>query len=318
MNLIKVGRLDEMSRDSTIPMLNQPQQSMMDIIDSELNSRSHMYKSLFPRYKEQPSNEVFARFIFREKHWDEPFRDLAELAKDEDWNFRNSKTKGGSKFPILRSYLNYTFIRLQDERKIVLSKCENWACFNTGLQTDNDHDIYAIFKRNKSVEEKKGMNWNFQGYSDDYDGGKELTRFRQPELPPIATYITDARDLVFDTNCKIVVNYKHLLEDNRDRLPDILKKMPDLTIRAIIEGQKTQLEGKVLRNYKLAIPHWYRNRIQLLLPLQVESKSGADLALVAEKDPHAPLYRIRTVLTIDMAYNNARLIARPDRDWLNP
>lgn len=28
------------------------------------------------------SNEVFARFIFRDQHWDEPFKDLAELAKD--------------------------------------------------------------------------------------------------------------------------------------------------------------------------------------------------------------------------------------------
>jgi hypothetical protein len=29
-------------------------------------------------------------------------------------------------------------------------------------------------------------------------------------------------------------------------------------------------------------------------------------------------YRASTCLTLDMAYNNARLLARPDRDWLQP
>ncbi|HII1671176.1 TPA: DUF3825 domain-containing protein [Salmonella enterica] len=29
-------------------------------------------------------------------------------------------------------------------------------------------------------------------------------------------------------------------------------------------------------------------------------------------------YRASTCLTLDMSYNNARLLARPDRDWLVP
>lgn len=239
-------------------------------------------------------------------------------AKNEDWSFRNSKPKDGSEFPILKSYLNYTFLRLQQQDKIAYSKCRDHACFNTGLQTNDGHDIYETFERNRNPQKREQTDWYHAGFHDDYDGELALTRFRRPKLPEIATYITDASDLVLDTKYEIVVNYRHLLEDNRDRLPDILKEMPDATIRGIIEGQIIQIKEKVLRNYKLAIPHWYHNRIQLLLPLQVKSKSGADLALVAEKDPSAPLYRIKTVLTIDMAYNNARLISCPDRDWLNP
>ena len=42
----------------------------------------------------------------------------------------------------------------------------------------------------------------------------------------------------------------------------------------------------------------------------------ADLALVVER--HSTFYRAATCLTLDMAYNNARQIARPDRDWLQP
>lgn len=42
----------------------------------------------------------------------------------------------------------------------------------------------------------------------------------------------------------------------------------------------------------------------------------ADLALVSED--HGAFYRASTCLTLDMAYNNARQLAKPDRDWLKP
>jgi hypothetical protein len=42
------------------------------------------------------------------------------------------------------------------------------------------------------------------------------------------------------------------------------------------------------------------------------------LALVADRDNDRIIYRIKTVLSMDMADLNARLICRPDQDWLNP
>ena len=43
----------------------------------------------------------------------------------------------------------------------------------------------------------------------------------------------------------------------------------------------------------------------------------ADLALVVEK--HSTFYEPQLhFLTLDMAYNDARLLAKPDRDWLQP
>ncbi|WP_331733170.1 DUF3825 domain-containing protein (plasmid) [Embleya sp. NBC_00888] len=41
-----------------------------------------------------------------------------------------------------------------------------------------------------------------------------------------------------------------------------------------------------------------------------------DLALVVSR--HGEHYRGNTVLTMGMAYSNARLLARPDGDWLQP
>jgi hypothetical protein len=52
----------------------------------------------------------------------------------------------------------------------------------------------------------------------------------------------------------------------------------------------------------------------LLLPLCLNTKAKADLALVIEKENG--VYRASTCLTLDMAINNARLIAKPDDEWL--
>jgi Domain of unknown function (DUF3825) len=72
----------------------------------------------------------------------------------------------------------------------------------------------------------------------------------------------------------------------------------------------------VKRNYKTAIPQYYDASIQLLLPLSLTDPSKADLALVVER--FSDFYRASTCLTLDMAYNNARQLAKPDRDWLQP
>jgi len=61
---------------------------------------------------------------------------------------------------------------------------------------------------------------------------------------------------------------------------------------------------------------YYKGRIQLLLPLCIGNPHAADLALVVEN--HDKFYRAATCLTLDTAYNNARQLARPDRDWLQP
>ena len=40
------------------------------------------------------------------------------------------------------------------------------------------------------------------------------------------------------------------------------------------------------------------------------------MALVVEDS--GGFYRASTCLTLDIAYNNARQLARPDKDWLQP
>lgn len=80
--------------------------------------------------------------------------------------------------------------------------------------------------------------------------------------------------------------------------------------------------ARVAWNYKTAIPVYFpkEKSLQLLLPLALEDKKRIDVALVCnhvfDEEEHVNNYEGRTIFTLDMAYNNARLITRPDSDWL--
>lgn len=71
-------------------------------------------------------------------------------------------------------------------------------------------------------------------------------------------------------------------------------------------------------NYKTAIPVYYptANRGALLLPLALVQQNHVDLALVVEWQPQSERYQGETILPLNIAYSNSRLITRPDSDWL--
>ena len=276
-----------------------------------------MYETLAKRYKEQDPRVVFAYFGWREENgetWESPFQKLAEKAKTEQWDFdRLEFKKPGRSFPIIANYLNFTFLRLQQQSKIRYSSDNTKACINTGLQTPEGKDIFATFYRNQNAVERNQTDWILFGY---FDGYSDKMREFEP-LPDIATYIDDPSELVFNHHFELEVDYKHILNDNRERLPSVLQGNPALA-RNAVEGAVRQLKERLKRNYKLAVPHWYDERIQLLLPLCITDDNIADVALVAERDVQRKKYMVRTVLTMDMAYVDARIICAPDRQWLNP
>ena len=67
---------------------------------------------------------------------------------------------------------------------------------------------------------------------------------------------------------------------------------------------------------------WSKSRsIQLLLPPRLTNPNKADIALVVErvaKNDQDYFYRGNTIFPLDWAYNAARQIAKPDKEWLKP
>lgn len=76
---------------------------------------------------------------------------------------------------------------------------------------------------------------------------------------------------------------------------------------------------RAIWNYKTAIPVYFpaRDALSWLLPLALTPGSQADVALVVERFPNGNLEG-HTVLDLDMAYTNARLVSKPESDWLSP
>ena len=78
------------------------------------------------------------------------------------------------------------------------------------------------------------------------------------------------------------------------------------------------------RNYKLAVPQYWKEtgKIQFLLPIYIgenEESEKPQCALVLNLDDNGRIhyYRGETILDLNMAYNNARLIAKPEVFWLD-
>jgi hypothetical protein len=251
-------------------------------------------------------NRLFELIYFPE--FDHKLDELASLAEEESWEYTKSSSKHNK--PILYNYIHYTYQRIADEGKISVSSDDNYLCFNTGLLTPNQEPIFVFCTQN--TNNNSATKWFFVGWR--RKGEQDMSYFS--ELPEIASYFSDASVLVYDWNKELRVNIEHVISDNKERFPDQLKNMSDYFLKNVLDGAINSAIERVKRNYKVAVPQYYRGKTQLLLPLCLSKPNIADLALVVTEQDN--FYRASTCLTLDMAINNARLLSKPDRDWLNP
>lgn len=239
---------------------------------------------------------------------DDKLEQLAKLAEPEDWDYKVAPSR--HPVPVLHNYIHQTFIRVQAEDKIAYSTDNRFACFNTGLVTNNQEAIFMVFEENNYEDAPNP--WRYFRFC--RKGEQDMNRFSL--LLDLAHYFDDPAQLVFDHRVELRVNVEHIISDNRERFPEPYRSMDSYVLQTLVKGVIDNAVERVKRNYKAAIPQYYQGRIQLLLPLCLSHPQRADLAMVVEKFP--TFYRASTCLTLDMAYNNARQLARPDRDWLQP
>jgi cold shock CspA family protein len=240
---------------------------------------------------------------------------LADLAETEPWEYSHASST--EPLPILHSYLRYTFQRLEEmPNGIAISNDKKAAAINTGLVTPNQEEIYAMFAPNKQPGRQS---WRLHGFkkASDWD---LIDRFGSSP-PPLANYFDDPSVLLYDRRCELYINIDHVMEQI-GRFPKHLQANPYVARQLMISAEATT-KKRVYRNYKTAVPQYYRDKgrdgsVQLLLPICLENPGRADLALVVAKTEGGNAYRGSTVLTLDMAYNNSRLLSRPDTEWLQP
>ncbi|MGH7718752.1 MAG: DUF3825 domain-containing protein [Steroidobacteraceae bacterium] len=278
---------------------------------------------------------------------------LAKMALEERWHFGKAPDLRNP-YPILENYLKFTFFRVKREGKIKegVGPGGKWAAFSTGLVDRLYDPIFALFLENDRPDAQP---WKFFAFCVPGKGGpgKQLTAVFDP-LPESASYFQSNFDMLLDTSKDIHVDIDHLILDgvSRDRFPpallaqhcpkgiswvdytsldrnereEFLTKLAAAieadvqTMRAIkrrLEDAKLLAEKRTKWNYKTAIPQYFPRQdiMSLLLPLAIVDDEKVDLALVVTRNPSGS-YQGRTVFPLDWAYQNARLVCRPDSDWL--
>lgn len=237
---------------------------------------------------------------------------LSNMAESEDWSY-HSTPMVGTNIPILENFINNTYKRIAIEKKVAYAKDNKYCCFDTGLISRTQREpIYMMFEENANPT--IDCHWHF--YKFIRRGEFEVNKFIK--LPDMAFYNDDPSKLVYDTRKDLIVNIEHIIKDNKSRFPAPYNTMADYNLQLYIDGCIKSSVDKLKRNYKIAVPQYFitTGTIQLLIPLCLSAPDVADLAIVVED--YGTMYRASTCLTLDMAINNARLLARPDRDWLNP
>lgn len=277
---------------------------------------------------------------------------LNGFALREQWEFKNTPPNSERPFPILHSYLHHTFGRLALERKVRVNESATLAAFNTGLVDPRYEPIHALFVQNDDPRAP----WQLTGFCIAGEGadGQNLVRHFAP-LPSAAHYFDNPIELLYDTHAgKPELDWRHIIIERIDRYPvEFVKdhwpsgfetkdtaQMSDRerktyyvalgdaierdnrTYRRIMNRVKDAIDLSIKRvqwNFKTAIPTYYPQvrKLQLLLPVCLLSDEEVDMALAVEKTPSGN-YLGHTVLPLDWAYQNARLVCRPDSDWLAP
>lgn len=280
----------------------------------------------------------FALIIHRRWH------ELAQLAlKGENWG-------SSRELPLLQNFVKHTFTRLCYENKICFSPDGKFAAFNTGLVDDRYQPIYALCEKNNGESNQDWFLDSFCVAGENFSGKRLVTIFNP--LPQAAYYFSEPANAIYNIEAGTpYIDWEHIIEENADRIPTELltritrnfdakdcKSLSEAEIDAYKESLSNYLKKdgfayrqlidafnrgldlalkKVRWNYKTAIPVYYPtfNKLSLLLPLCLISEDHVDVALVVERT-NSGNYLGHTIYPLDWAYSNARLITRPDSDWL--
>lgn len=252
-------------------------------------------------------------FLGKTEKYNQKLEMLAKMAQPEKWTYK--KIQHIDPYRILRNYIQFTYNRIDEENKFLDSLNGNLRCMNTGLLTSYNQEIVAIFAKNN--REGK-IPWFLNGFF------KETDKFfttNFSSLPLLADYCNNVNDLIYDNNLELKPRKEHIIDDNFERFCDAGYFDKQL-INALFDSAIISLEKKLKRNFKLALPFYYHNtetgerKIQLLAPLYFPG-APVRLALVLNKIQNNArnYYEGVTVLPVEWAYMNSRLIVKPDEEW---
>lgn len=311
-------------------------------LDMVLNTYQIGYLS-FPNFHQanQFIEELHGKLLAGEK-W--------SFAKEEG-NPESYRRK--TNYQILESYLQQVFAKLvleyrdkasENYEKIVFSADGRYCYFNTGLLTKFARSVFIVGE----VKNRRNSG-EFQCHEPAFNVGlRDLVNeygFAEDDVnpgPDMATFFSDISEIIYDTNVDIDFTddkLSHVIIDGlkRNRFPKryqlIYEEQEDAAVFGLAEKLRSSIEASELiakRNFKYVVPQYRpayvttvdgknvrrEGEIQFLMPIYLDFNlyEMPDFALVLSYE--GGFYVPETILPLSWAYNNARILCKPDEPWL--
>lgn len=344
--LVKLKEQEVLGKVEIVPTVVMTKHVQEQVVEKGVPQRAGLEEKYV--IKNKPRTAIHTWAIIPK--YPEALKQLSELALAERWYYHEQET--ANPLPILDNYLRYTFWRLQQEGGKILEEGD-CACFNTGLVDKRYEPIYASFKKVKAKDtgEDKWMFLAFCIAGEDTHGKNLVRNFK--DLPEGPHYFKNTADVIYDAKSQPQLDIEHIIIENTDRLPESFladhwpsgfARQDHKSFSTIFEkkeyysrlGRAIKSDSKVYRsisnrikdavilavkrvqwNFKTAIPVYFpvSNEMSLLLPLSLIDDEQVDIALVVERQKSGN-YLGHTIIPLDWAYKCARLVCRPDSDWL--
>ncbi len=268
---------------------------------------------------------------------------LREMALYEKWDDK-----------LLENYICYTYARVKDQKKIAYSEDQLYSCWNTGLVDFRYEPIYCYLTRKSSAA--RWMFRDFCIFGEDL--GKEMNNnisdmpkcaeyFLESDLlcqPTDDNLSVDKDHIITEHPSRLPFEWlKQFLGEDASRIegekePSYEKRLSELlnkrsycnmNLQTYLKQSVDEAIKRCQWNYKTAIPYYDPNSKSLgwFLPLcvrtteEIEGKERTHLspfaALVVTKGKSGR-FQGETIYRLSWAYRCARLVCRPDSDWLVP
>lgn len=259
-----------------------------------------------------------------------------------------------TRYQILESYLRHTFSKLMLEYrtpssdnfgKIVFSQDKKYCYFNTGLLTRYAQDLYLTGEV-RNLRDTGIFTCDNPRFVDSKIELVKQYGFAQHDIDPgpgVASFYRSVSEIVYDPSITIDFTeskLEHIIDDGirRGRFPKKYtisqtgKPVPPWSLAQMLNNGIKIACMMAQRNFKYVIPQYrpagveyvngkkvcYEGQIQFLMPIYLSADyfSPPDFALVLSR--RDGFYVPETILLLPWAYNNARILCKPDNSWLTP
>lgn len=297
-----------------------------------------------------PKYEIVDDIYFDQKNnYPSNVEKLREMALDENWDDNGKRNK------LLDVYLRYTYAKVKNEDKIAMSQDKLHACWNTGLVDFRYKSIFCYMTR-KDINSRWVFK-AFCIDGEDQGKYMVSNIFKMPESAVYFTDsrsllcqpTNDCLSVDYDHIIREHPSRLHpgwleqiLAEDvewkEGEKPKDYDKRISSLLLkkRSHIEYLQGCLERAIEKslkrcqwNYKTAIPYYepISQEIGWFLPLCVEKieeiggkekRTLIPFAALVVTSKKSGRFQGETIYQLSWAYRCARLVCRPDSDWLTP